>query len=444
MSATPRTPSPKRRRTNRRYDKEPMRRVALRGTVFLLLFVTFAYVAMSTYNGVPGRSYDHVEATVPRTGNLIVHDPVRIGGRRAGQVERISAAADGQARLRLQLQKGNDLPADSKIMLRSDGLLGARYVELVPGHATRKLAAGEVIRGGARSLTYGVTDALDTFDRQTRADLGTMIGELGKGTLGHGPTLNDAFRRGADAIGPFDGMLRVLRAQPQANQALLPSLDGAVAVLDANRRPLGRLFEVGATALRPFVDDRDAVHDALAEAPGTLTAADAGLGRARSLLHAARSLASEANATLPRAPGGLRALTALLRESPQPLSRTTTLLKSADAAIPATLKITSGAAPLLRPLHELLSDSDNIVNTLAPYGCDFENFGAVFRSMTGMGGNGEGPNGPAMAFRLQVIAPVPAEGLSMKDTTGLLHREGYSPPCKFLSGRYPSVTRPRP
>ena len=33
------------------------------------------------------------------------------------------------------------------------------------------------------------------------------------------------------------------------------------------------------------------------------------------------------------------------------------------------------------------------------------------------------------------------ELLSTKDTTGLLHREGYSPPCKFLSRPYDAVNR---
>jgi hypothetical protein len=145
--------------------------------------------------------------------------------------------------------------------------------------------------------------------------------------------------------------------------------------------------------------------------------------------------------TLPAAPGGLRAATALLRESPEPLRRTTALLKTAGPAIPAVLKITAGATPLLEPLHELFSDTDAIVNQVAPYGCDIENFGAVFRSMTGMGGFGEGPNGPAMAFRLQAAAPLPGEALSMKDPTGMLHRDGYSPPCKFLSTPYNTVQR---
>jgi len=437
MSTARRSP----RRSNRRYDREPMRRVLLRGTIALALFAVFFYVSISSYNGVPGRSYDRVEAAVPRTGNLIVHDPVRIAGRRVGQVERITAAPDGSARLRLKIEQGNELPADSKIVLRSDGLLGARYVQLVPGRASRKLGAGDVIRGDYSSLTYGVTEAIDTFDRQTRGDLGSMIGELGQGTLGQGTGLNEAFRLGAGAIGPFDLMLRRLREQPQANRALLPALDGAVTTLDANKRPLGRLLGTTATALAPLVDRRAQVRAALDEAPGALAAADAGLRRSRALLGAARSLSREVAVALPDAPGGLRATAALLRESPTPLRRATSLLKAADPAIPAALRITSGASPLLRPLHELFSDLDTMVDVVAPYRCDIENFGAVFRSMTGMGGLGEGPNGPAMAFRLQAIAPLPGEAFSVPDTSSLLHREGYSPPCKFLSTPYNAVDR---
>jgi hypothetical protein len=214
-------------------------------------------------------------------------------------------------------------------------------------------------------------------------------------------------------------MLRRLLQQPQANEALLPALDGAVAPLDANRRDLGRLLGTAATALKPLVDQRTAVRDALAQAPSSLAAADSGLGRSRTLLRAARSLAREASLT----------------------HRATALLKTADPSIPALLKITSGAAPLLTPLHELFSDATAIINGIAPYGCDIENFGAVFRSMTGLGGYGDGPNGPAMGFRLQAVSPLPGEVLGMKDGTGLMHRDGYTRPCKFLSGPYNAVNR---
>lgn len=440
-TTSPTSGSRVRPRRNRRYDRDPMRTVLLRSGLFLVVFGAVAWFCLSTYNGVPGRSYEYVEALVPRTGNLISHDPVRLAGRRIGQVKTVTATPEGDARIRLQLEDGTKLPTDSTVLLRANGLLGARYVEIVPGRSSRMLAAGEPIRAGEESLTYGVTEALDVFDRETRGALGGLLADGGRGVMGQGRLLNDAVRRGGDAIGPFDRMAALLRRQPAANARLLPALAGMMRPLDANRQEVGDLLAAAPGALQPFVDRRDAVRRMLDEAPSSLAAADRGLGRSRLLLTAARSLADAANRTLPRAPGGLRAAAALLRESPEPLRRTDDLLESAGPAVPAVLRVTGAADPILEPLHETLSDANVIVDQLAPYGCDIENFGAVFRSMTGLGGFGEGPNGPAMGFRLQAVAPPAGEVLSFKDGTGIMHRDGYPEPCKYLSRPYTSITK---
>ncbi|MCW3016201.1 MAG: Mammalian cell entry related domain protein [Solirubrobacterales bacterium] len=426
----------------RRYDREPIRRVLGRGAVVAGLVIALSLLAISTYDGVPGRSYDEVTASVPRTGNLISHDPVRIAGRRVGQVKSVTSGRDGNALIRLQLEKGNPLPVDSRILLRANGLLGARYVELVPGHSRRLLAAGTVIRGGDASLTFGATEALDVLDRQTRGGLHTTLGELGKGMLGQGRPLNDAIRRGAPAIGSFNRLVRLLNRQRGAQRRLLPSLDSLARSLDAPRVNLGRLFGRGAAALRPFVERRGAVRDALSAAPPAFEAAQTGLRDGTVLLRAAEQLAGAAPATLASAPSALRASTALLRESSVPLARTGALLKDVDATVPPVLRLTRAANPVLEPLHGLLGTLDPIVNELGRHGCDIENMAAVFRSMTGFGGGPEGPVGPAMEFRLQVAAPLLSEATGTTDTSGLAFREGYPAPCKFLSRPYASIQVP--
>jgi hypothetical protein len=80
-----------------------------------------------------------------------------------------------------------------------------------------------------------------------------------------------------------------------------------------------------------------------------------------------------------------------------------------------------------------------MVTRLGRYGCDVVNFGAVFRSMTGLGGTGEGPGGPAMEFRLQAIPPSAAEAAGISDHSGLVTRDGYPAPCKYLASPYPAT-----
>jgi hypothetical protein len=42
-----------------------------------------------------------------------------------------------------------------------------------------------------------------------------------------------------------------------------------------------------------------------------------------------------------------------------------------------------------------------------------------------------------MAFRLQTVPPSAGEVAGMKDDTGIVVRDGYPEPCKYLSTPYP-------
>lgn len=431
------------RRRTRRYDGEPPARALTRGLLVAALIAAFGWLAVTFYNGVPGRDYTMVQAKLPRVGSLLAHDPIRLGGVRVGQVKSIDLAGDGETLLNLQLEPDAHVPADSQIRIRANGLLGARYVELVPGRSTAALRAGTVIQGGDSALTAGATDALDTFDRQTRGALRPLLGELGTGLEGQGRNTNDLIRAGAREIGPTTQLFTTLNADGAALRALLPGLRAGVQPLDDNRKDIAALIVAGDTALRPLVTERAAVRTTLSAAPSTLRAADAGLRAGRPLLQATHALAAQARRTLPEAPGGLRATAALLREAPAPVRRATKLLEQVRPAVPVALKLTRALDPIATPLARTLGDLVTIVGKVAPYGCDITNFGAVFRSMTGLGTSaGGGPNGPAMQFRLQAAATPVAETLSMVDTSGMVHREGYPKPCEYLAKPYPIVNRP--
>jgi hypothetical protein len=73
------------------------------------------------------------------------------------------------------------------------------------------------------------------------------------------------------------------------------------------------------------------------------------------------------------------------------------------------------------------------------YRCDIENFGAVFRSMTGRGGFGSGSGGPAMEFRAQISAFSPTQSIGLAALPGVGRHDTYSPPCTYLSSTYPNA-----
>ncbi|MHB8693257.1 MAG: MlaD family protein [Solirubrobacteraceae bacterium] len=425
-------------RRGRRYDTEAPVRVIGRGVVVLALVGFFIYLAVTLYNGIPLRDYRYVEAAVPNPGSLIPHDPVRIGGVQLGQVSSIGSTAGGEALLNLQLAPGTRVPADTRILIRANGLLGARYVELVLGHSKLQLPAGAIIHGDQNSLTFGVTDALDVLNTQTRGALRVMVNQLAIGVLGQGTHVNDLLRVGGQQVTPATALFQALAAAPAATHRLLSALAAASAPLDANRVQIAQLFGTAAAAVQPFVSQRSATRQTLSDAPGTLASAENGLAAGQHLLAAVRSLSVAIRGTVPPAPAGLVQARALLVEARSPLRQADTLLRAAAPAVPGALRITNAAAPVLGPTTKLLTGSLPIINTLAPYGCDLENFGAVFRSMTGFGSSAPGgPGGPPGEFRLQVASPTGAENLGMADPTGLVKRAGYPTPCEFLSKPYP-------
>lgn len=415
-------------------------RVLFSGGLVTLLLIGFVYLATSLYSGVPGRSYVHVKATMPQVGNLIQHDPVRLAGVRIGQVMSVDTTSDGMAHLDLQLSPGTKLPVDSTLIVRANGLLGARYVQVVPGASRDMIADDGTIKPDAtQSLTFGVPEALDTLDPKTRKELRHLTTGLGTGLAGHGDDLNVFFRRVGDEVVPAQELFRAITATG-AVPALVPSLQSALKPLNENRKNLLAMLPATSKALQPFVTERKAVRSTLDAAPGALSAADAGLSTGTRLLASVRDLAVSARGTLPSAPRGLRTAGALLREAGTPLARTNTLLKAARPAVPGLLKTTGALRPVLRPLTQLSDDLNPMVTTLGAYGCDIVNFGTVFRSMTGSAGTGSGANGSLKAFRLQAIAPALSEVASIDGAKDPMYvPDADPPPCKYLSKPYPAA-----
>lgn len=433
---------PVRRTRRQRTNQVAPAGVLIRGGIVMALLLGFIALAVSLYSGVPGRSYLQIRAEVPVVGNLLQHDPVRVGGVRVGQVRSVGTTPGGRAALQLQLDPGTRLPSDSTIVVRANGLLGGRFVQLIPGRSRTELADGGAVRPARQSITFGVPETLDTFDAQTRGRLQDTIEGLGTGLTGRSSGLNTFLHRASQEITHAQDLITTVDAPPGSVERLLPSLRAGLAPLDVNRDPLTDMFAAGDAALQPLVTERGQVRDVLAAAPPALDAADAGLAKGTRLLAALRSVAGAASLTLPDAPRGLRTTALLLRDARDPLAKADDLLQEVDPTVPKVLKLTGAVRPVLRPLLNASEDLRPMVSTIGAYGCDIINTGTTFRSMTGSGGTGSGPNGPLKNFRLQAIAPALGELTQVSDHTGVLIKDGYPAPCKYGPTAYPHVPKP--
>jgi ABC-type transporter Mla subunit MlaD len=428
--------SPGARRPRRSEKPDPMK-VTIGGAIVMALLVGVIYLGVRLVNGVPAAGYTTMFIEVPEVGNLLLHDPVRVAGVRVGQVVGRGVAPNGQARIQLQLDPSLKLHTGTAVALRANGLLGARYVQLIPGHGRATLPAGSTIHGGPDSFTFGLPQALDTFNAQTRGGLGATLNGLGEGFLGHGTNLNGALHAANGAVVPFRTFALAVLSHDGAAARLVPALDAAVTPLDANRANLSHLMQVTGDALQPFVSERVAVRATIAGAPAALAATTANVPAGLALVDSLRSVSGALARTLPAAPVGLTNLSQLLATSRLPMQRATALLRTVPAAVPGALRITGALAPVLPKLLRMVGLSTPTLDTVARYGCDVENFGVTMRSMTGFTQPGaDGPAGPPQAFRLQAIIPLGGDALSIKNTTSELARDAVSPPCEYGPSTY--------
>lgn len=431
---------PRRRRRRRRpaTGLGPTQRLAA-GIITLALLVGAFAVALRAPSGVPGRSYGSAHVTLPDVGNLRPHNDVRIAGVRVGQVLHVRSAG-GQAQIELQLNGSvGDLPRDTTATVRSSGLLGQRYLELVPGRSATPLVDGGQIRAARTPITYGVPEALDTFDRETRGALGKTIRAAGTGLLGRGDDLNAAIGRAPRAARAFQRVAEAIVTPEAHADALLPQLSRASEGLDAARGPLSASFLPGIDALRPLVDRRSAFQATLDRAPGALVAARPALSATARLLRRTRALSVAVSSTLPDAPRSLRAATALLREGAGPLRRVAPLLRDVDRTVPDVLRATDAARPVLEPLKQPLDLLVQPVRRLGDHGCDIVNFAQVWRSFLGFGtASGGSRIGPLGEIRAQALVTMPwaSAGDALRLPDALSQRDPYPKACKYVRSVY--------
>lgn len=110
--------------------------------VVAAMFLVFAY-SIADLKKVTG--YE-IKATFLKVGGLERGSDVRISGIDVGIVTGQTLNPETfQAQVVMSIEPTVKLPTDTEASIVSDGLLGGKYVNLVPGRATDRIAAGGVI-----------------------------------------------------------------------------------------------------------------------------------------------------------------------------------------------------------------------------------------------------------------------------------------------------------
>lgn len=109
--------------------------------VFMLAF------KVSSFSSYSSRNTFHVSAIFDNIGDLKVRAPITIAGVRIGEVDSIvidNATFKAKVGMRIDNKQSN-LPEDTTAKILTAGLIGANYIELIPGYNETYLKGGDVI-----------------------------------------------------------------------------------------------------------------------------------------------------------------------------------------------------------------------------------------------------------------------------------------------------------
>ena len=181
---------------------------------FVILGLVAVLVALFTLTDASMFRGRYVVTTqLTDAGGVRKGDPVQMRGVNIGRVQGFNIVPGGVA-VRLEMNGEYEVPEDSRIVLRSNGLLGGMVAEVVPGNSQQALDNGDVIPG-----VSGGTDVFATANQVgTRADsvLQRAQALLAPGTV-------DAIGTSATELQTLLAELRTLAAEQRGELAGLSS-----------------------------------------------------------------------------------------------------------------------------------------------------------------------------------------------------------------------------
>jgi phospholipid/cholesterol/gamma-HCH transport system substrate-binding protein len=109
--------------------------------ILILFYMSFRIGKFGVFRET---GYD-ITVLLDSANGLDTKSPVQIAGVEVGKIKSITL--DGfKAMTTLTIKKGVRIPVDSKVVIKTQGVLGEKYIEIIPGKETQMLASGESIK----------------------------------------------------------------------------------------------------------------------------------------------------------------------------------------------------------------------------------------------------------------------------------------------------------
>jgi phospholipid/cholesterol/gamma-HCH transport system substrate-binding protein len=241
--------------------------------VGLVMIVSVIVLIFATYQ--VGRLFDvfasryQLIMLVENSAGLMAGAPVTLAGQRVGQVSEVhfipvhQRVGDANIRIRLGVNREvqDQIREDSRATLRTQGLLGDRFIDITPGSPARRiLEEGDTIRAEpALDIEVVLETAARTLEdvQSIAVDLRTTTGRVarGEGTMGALLTDDRLYERMTAASGELAALINTLNradgtisrlindpAMYERMEAALVRLDSVGMAILGGQGTLGRLL----------------------------------------------------------------------------------------------------------------------------------------------------------------------------------------------------------
>ncbi len=130
----------------------------------------------------------HIHVVFGFASGLREAAPVRLAGVEVGLVKKLQVFVDksdgGKTKVRVKawIKEGIAIPADSKVTINQLGILGEKYLEIIPGSSTDVVKDNGVVTGHDPVPIEKITERVDTLMAKLEVTVDNV--NKGRGTLG--------------------------------------------------------------------------------------------------------------------------------------------------------------------------------------------------------------------------------------------------------------------
>jgi ABC-type transporter Mla subunit MlaD len=278
---------------------------------------------------------------------------VRFKGIPAGTVTGIEYQNGEAVITASMLTKFGPVYRNAQAEIRPNTPLQDMYLDIVnPGTRSAGQVASGIVPPSQTTIGVNVSSVLDTFDPDVRAQLATLLAELGHGLNDRGAQLREAFVQLAPFIHVMGTLSQQLTVHAAETRHLVHNVGELSRVLASRNTQLRGLIEHGSSVLVATADQRASLNATLVQLPPTLQELGHSFATVGAVLPSVNDAVRRLGPVASQLDGGLSALRAISHDAQPALS-----------ALPGPLGELVPLSSELRPFAAQLSSA---VSTLRP------------------------------------------------------------------------------